>query len=63
MVKVGINLTEETAMRLRRFALERTGSMKGLSEVTEEAITEYLDRHENKPIGEQENPIRGSLSA
>jgi hypothetical protein len=63
MVKVGINLTSETAMRLRRFALERTGSMKGLSKVAEEAVIEYLDRHENKAIGEQENPIRASLLA
>jgi len=48
MPRVGFNLTDETARRLREFALRKTGSMKGLSEVGEEAIREYLERHEKE---------------
>lgn len=58
MPRVGFNLTEDTARRLREFALRKTGSMKGLSEVGEEAIREYLERHEKElELGKQGNEL------
>ena len=54
MPRVGFNLTEETAQRLRQFAVKKTGSMKGLSQIGEEAFKEYLERHENE-IEKSEN--------
>jgi hypothetical protein len=48
MPRVGFNLTEETAQRIRQFAVKKTGSMKGLSQIGEEALKEYLKRHENE---------------
>jgi hypothetical protein len=46
MPRVGFNLTEKTAKRIRQFAVKKTGSMKGLSQIGEEAFIEYLEKHE-----------------
>jgi hypothetical protein len=45
MTRICLNLSEETARRLRETALKKTGSMKGLSEVGEEALNEYLEKN------------------
>jgi hypothetical protein len=45
MTRVCLNLSDRTAQRLKEVALRRTGSMKGLSEVGEEAIEKYLKEH------------------
>ncbi len=58
MPRVGFNLSDDTARRVREFALKKTGSMKGLSIVGEEALKEYLDRHENElNSGKQGNEL------
>jgi hypothetical protein len=48
MPRVGFNLTDKTAPRLRQFAVKKTGSMKGLSQIGEEAFREYPEKHENE---------------
>jgi len=48
MPRVGFNLSDDTARRVREFALKKTGSMKGLSQIGEEAFKEYLEKHENE---------------
>ena len=50
MTRVCLNLSDRTAQRLKEVALKQTGSMKGLSIVGEEAITEYLEEHYPKRI-------------
>ena len=45
MPRIGVNLSDETAMALRELALKKTGSMKGLSIIAEEAIKEYIEKH------------------
>ncbi len=55
MPRVGFNLTEKTAKRIRQFAVKKTGSMKGLSQIGEEAIIEYLEKHEAE-LEKSENP-------
>ena len=42
MPRVCLNLSDKTAQRFKEVALKETGSMKGLSQVGEEAIKEYL---------------------
>ena len=42
MPRVCFNLSDKTALRLKEVALKETGSMKGLSQVGEVAIKEYL---------------------
>ena len=44
MPRISLNLSDKTARRFREAALEKTGSMKGLSQVGEVAIKEYLER-------------------
>ncbi len=44
MPRVGFNLIEETAQKLKQFAVKKTDSMKGLSQVGEEAFKEYLEK-------------------
>jgi len=43
MPRLSLNLSDKTARRFREAALKETGSMKGLSQVGEEAIKEYLE--------------------
>jgi hypothetical protein len=43
MPRVCLNLSDKTAQRFKEIALKETGSMKGLSQVGEEAIKEYLE--------------------
>ncbi len=45
--KLNISLSPEVATALRRFAFESTGHMRGVSDVAEKAIREFL---ENKGI-------------
>lgn len=59
MPRVGFNLTEETAQRIRQFAVKKTGSMKGLSQIGEEAFREYLAKHENE-LEKSGNPCEAS---
>jgi hypothetical protein len=47
MPRICFNLSDETAQRIKEVALRKTGSMKGLSEVGEEALKQYLE--ENYP--------------
>ena len=44
MPRVCFNLSDKTALKLKEVALKETGSMKGLSQVGEVAIKEYLER-------------------
>jgi metal-responsive CopG/Arc/MetJ family transcriptional regulator len=44
--RIGVNLTNETSIRLKRYVLEKCGSMRGLSDVVEIAVREYLSREE-----------------
>ncbi len=62
MPRVGFNLSDKTAQRLKEYALKRTGSMKGLSEIGEEAIVEYLKKHE-KEFSESGKPRKASTVA
>jgi len=55
MPRVGFNLSDETAQRIRQFAVKKTGSMKGLSQIGEEALREYLEKHEAE-LEKSENP-------
>ncbi len=43
--KMNISLSPEVAAALRKFAFESTGQMRGVSEVAEKAIREYLEKH------------------
>jgi hypothetical protein len=45
---VCLNLSDKTAQRFKEVALKETGSMKGLSQVGEEAIKEYLEGRYSK---------------
>jgi hypothetical protein len=54
MPRVGFNLSDQTAQRLKEYALKKTGSMKGLSQIGEHAFIEYLEKHESE-LGEQGN--------
>ena len=62
MPRIGINLSDVVAQRLKEYALKKTGSMKGLSEIGQEAIIEYLEKHE-KEISESGNPLKASTIA
>ena len=42
---MNISLSPEVAAALRKFAFESTGQMRGVSEVAEKAIREYLEKH------------------
>jgi hypothetical protein len=48
MPRVCLNLSDKTAQRFKEVALKETGSMKGLSQVGEEAIREYLQGRYSK---------------
>jgi hypothetical protein len=44
--KLNIGISPEVATALRKYALEKTGTMRGISSVVEEALVEYLRKHE-----------------
>jgi metal-responsive CopG/Arc/MetJ family transcriptional regulator len=44
--KLNISLSPELAAALRKFAFEKTGQMRGVSEVAESAIREYLEKRD-----------------
>ncbi len=44
--RIGVIFTNETSIRLKRYVLEKYGSMRGLSDVVEIAVKEYLSREE-----------------
>lgn len=49
MPRVCLNLSDKTAQMFKEVALKETGSMKGLSQVGEVAIKEYLEvRYQKK---------------
>ena len=62
MPRVGFNLSDQTAQRLKEYALKKTGSMKGLSQIGEQAFIEYLEKHESE-LGEQGNADALALPA
>jgi hypothetical protein len=62
MPRVGFNLSDQTAQRLKEYALKKTGSMKGLSQIGELAFIEYLEKHESE-LGEQRNAEASALPA
>ena len=44
--KLNIGISPEVATALRKHALEKTGTMRGISSVVEEALVEYLKKHD-----------------
>jgi hypothetical protein len=44
--RIGVIFTNETSIRLKRYVLEKYGSMRGLSDVVEIAVKEHLNREE-----------------
>jgi hypothetical protein len=50
--KLNISLSPEVAAALRRFAFESTGHMRGVSDVTEKAIREFLEKQGIKIEGQ-----------
>jgi hypothetical protein len=44
--KLNIGISPEVANALRKYALEKTGTMRGISSVVEEALVEYLRKHD-----------------
>lgn len=41
--KLNISLSPEVAAALRKFAFESTGHMRGVSDITEKAIRQFLE--------------------
>ena len=50
--KLNISLTPEVAAALRKFAFESTGHMRGVSDIAEKAIREFLVRQGIKIEGQ-----------
>jgi hypothetical protein len=50
--KLNISLSPEVAAALRRFAFDSTGHMRGVSDVAEKAIREYLEKNGVKIEGQ-----------
>ena len=44
MAKIGIDISDEIAGRLRDYTLKRYGVFRGQSKVVEEALEEYLQK-------------------
>jgi hypothetical protein len=44
--RIGVIFTNETSIRLKRYVLEKYGSMRGLSDVVEIAVKEHLNREQ-----------------
>jgi hypothetical protein len=44
--KLNIGISPEVATALRKYALEKTGTMRGISSVVEDALVEYLRKHD-----------------
>jgi hypothetical protein len=57
-IQMNIKIKPSVAAALRRYAFETTGQMRGISDIAEKAIREYLEKHgviiEN---GKSENPL------
>jgi hypothetical protein len=43
-ISMNIGVSPEVAAAIRRFAFERSGQMRGVSDVAEEAFREYLEK-------------------
>ncbi len=57
--KVNFSLSPEVIGALRKYALELKGHSRGMSEVAEDAIREYLEKHGitiEAKMGKSENP-------
>lgn len=50
--KMNISLSHPVASALRKYALESTGHMRGVSDVAEKAIREFLERNNVKIEGQ-----------
>lgn len=50
--KLNISLSPEVAAALRKFAFESTGHMRGVSDVAEKAIREFLEKKGMKIEGQ-----------
>ena len=50
--KLNISLSPEVAAALRRFAFESTGHMRGVSDITEKAIRQFLENQGIKIEGQ-----------
>jgi hypothetical protein len=57
MVTMTLRIREDIALEFRAFALRKSGSMRGLSQIAEKAFEEYLENHKNE-IGSCENPCK-----
>lgn len=49
MAKIGIDIDDEIAAKLRDFTLKRYGVFRGQSKVVEDALRSYLSDEENTP--------------
>jgi len=54
MPKIGVDIEEATARRLREYLVKKTGTLRGQSKLVEQAIIEYLNNHEHE-LNEQGN--------
>ena len=43
-IPMNISISPEVAAAIRKFAFERSGQMRGVSDVAEEAFREYLNK-------------------
>ncbi len=57
MATLTIKVRDELAKEFREFALWKTGSMRGLSVVAEDALNEYLDNHSETRRKVSGNPL------
>jgi metal-responsive CopG/Arc/MetJ family transcriptional regulator len=48
MAKIGIDISDDTAAKLRDFTLKRYGVFRGQSKVVEDALKAYLEKEEQK---------------
>ncbi len=62
MTHMTLRIREDIALEFRAFALRKTGSMRGLSQIAEKAFEEYLEKHKSE-IGSCENPCKVSATA
>jgi len=45
MAKIGVRLSDDTAQQLREFTVKSRGSLRGQSDIVEQAVVEFLERH------------------
>ncbi len=47
MASITAKISDKVAREFREFAVKKKGTMRGLSEMVEEALIEYLKNHEH----------------